>query len=355
MAIYRTIFIMALLLAPGYVLASVHAQGDLTKVEIAKNSKNVDNGKFFVPKDIVVDAGTTVEWTNLDDERHTVTDGTPTAKSWGTVFDSGILKENKTFKFTFNEPGTYPYLCALHPWMLGKVTVRPVGGSLPVEVSVTTNKVAYTLGESVGVIGSISSLGDSSATVTVLNPAGAELRGESITVKEDGTFAYSFRLEGDLAIPGSYTLKVTYSGASAELTFVAEAPAPGTGLPPEVEKPAPEEESAKVQVAVKKTRDFYIVRVKNSAGSLADVYGVSFDVPDQTVEAFKGPRDWSKPATLVGEISSSTTDEPIEPGDKAIFKLKVESGGPNLKMIHWTAYGSSDNVLDSGDTKPLGR
>ncbi|MFQ5940934.1 MAG: MG2 domain-containing protein, partial [Nitrososphaerales archaeon] len=37
----------------------------------------------------------------------------------------------------FNKPGDYPYLCALHPWMIGKVIVEdPVANSVPSEVSV---------------------------------------------------------------------------------------------------------------------------------------------------------------------------------------------------------------------------
>ena len=29
-----------------------------------------------------------------------------------------------SFTVTFQEPGTYPYLCAIHPWMRGQVIVR---------------------------------------------------------------------------------------------------------------------------------------------------------------------------------------------------------------------------------------
>jgi plastocyanin len=29
-----------------------------------------------------------------------------------------------SFTVTFQEPGTYPYFCAIHPWMVGQVTVR---------------------------------------------------------------------------------------------------------------------------------------------------------------------------------------------------------------------------------------
>ncbi|MGH9879432.1 MAG: plastocyanin/azurin family copper-binding protein, partial [Nitrososphaerales archaeon] len=54
---------------------------------------------------------------------HTVTDGTPDSK-WGQVFDSGLMRQGAEYEFTFTESGTYPYLCALHPWMYGTIVVE---------------------------------------------------------------------------------------------------------------------------------------------------------------------------------------------------------------------------------------
>jgi plastocyanin len=34
-----------------------------------------------------------------------------------------------SFTVTFEEPGTYPYFCAIHPWMAGEVIVREAGGN----------------------------------------------------------------------------------------------------------------------------------------------------------------------------------------------------------------------------------
>jgi hypothetical protein len=34
-----------------------------------------------------------------------------------------------SFTVTFEEPGTYPYFCAIHPWMTGQVIVREAGGN----------------------------------------------------------------------------------------------------------------------------------------------------------------------------------------------------------------------------------
>ena len=69
--------------------------------------------------------GTTVTWTNDDTVVHTVTSGTST----GTVatpdglFDSGDLAAGESFQVTFAEEGEFPYYCAPHPWMVGRVIV----------------------------------------------------------------------------------------------------------------------------------------------------------------------------------------------------------------------------------------
>ena len=84
----------------------------------------------FSPESLTVDAGTSVTWKQSDPGVHTVTSGTVdqgtggvTEKADGT-FDSGKLETGKTFSFTFDEPGTYSYFCAVHPaTMRGRVQV----------------------------------------------------------------------------------------------------------------------------------------------------------------------------------------------------------------------------------------
>lgn len=38
-------------------------------------------------------------------------------------FDSGILGPSEGFSWYFEAPGTYEYLCTLHPWMVAQVVV----------------------------------------------------------------------------------------------------------------------------------------------------------------------------------------------------------------------------------------
>ena len=72
----------------------------------------------FAPANIIVDAGTTVTWTNRDSVGHTVT------SDEGDELRSPLLGQTETFSHTFDEPGQYRYYCEPHPIMKGLVTVR---------------------------------------------------------------------------------------------------------------------------------------------------------------------------------------------------------------------------------------
>lgn len=71
----------------------------------------------FEPASIQVRAGTTVTWTNQDSVPHTVT-----FQRTG-MQGSGLLAHGQTFTYTFTTPGTYTYLCTVHPTMVGTVVV----------------------------------------------------------------------------------------------------------------------------------------------------------------------------------------------------------------------------------------
>jgi len=75
----------------------------------------IDNFSF-APKQISVAVGTTVTWTNNDDVPHNVV-------STDRKFMSPVLDTDQRFSFTFNEPGSYPYFCKIHPMMTGSVQV----------------------------------------------------------------------------------------------------------------------------------------------------------------------------------------------------------------------------------------
>jgi plastocyanin len=75
---------------------------------------------FFEPAEASVESGDEIVFTNEGAEPHTVT----TADG---QFDSGVLNPGASFTITVSEPGTLTYYCAIHPEMVGNVTVR--GGS----------------------------------------------------------------------------------------------------------------------------------------------------------------------------------------------------------------------------------
>jgi plastocyanin len=75
--------------------------------------KNFD----FSPMMLTVKVGTTVTWKNLDGEPHTVVspDG---------VFRSHALDQGDAFTFKFDKPGTYKYICSIHPKMRAAIIVQ---------------------------------------------------------------------------------------------------------------------------------------------------------------------------------------------------------------------------------------
>ena len=71
----------------------------------------------FAPSVLTVRVGTTVRWTNHDEETHTITSATGAFASAGLGHEDG-------FSQTFPRPGRYEYFCALHPHMKATVVVR---------------------------------------------------------------------------------------------------------------------------------------------------------------------------------------------------------------------------------------
>ena len=93
--------------------ASVSAQPAQTA---AAAEVKIDNFSFS-PATLTVAAGTTVTWVNHDDIPHNVV-------SNDKVFKSKVMDTDEKFSFTFAKAGEYPYFCAIHPKMTGKVVVQ---------------------------------------------------------------------------------------------------------------------------------------------------------------------------------------------------------------------------------------
>jgi plastocyanin len=82
---------------------------DMTKISV--------KDFMFDPTPLAAKAGSTVTWTNMDDEPHNVTSDTG-------LFRSGGMDTNDSFSFKFDKPGTYHITCSIHPRMVGTVVVQ---------------------------------------------------------------------------------------------------------------------------------------------------------------------------------------------------------------------------------------
>ncbi|WP_309235855.1 cupredoxin domain-containing protein [Amycolatopsis sp. SID8362] len=74
----------------------------------------------FAPASTTVKKGTTVTWTNQDQDAHTVT-----STGSGGPLRSPTLQTGQSYQYTFTTPGTFEYLCTIHPFMTATVTVTP--------------------------------------------------------------------------------------------------------------------------------------------------------------------------------------------------------------------------------------
>jgi plastocyanin len=84
--------------------------------DAADTSVNIKNFAF-APTATTVTVGTTVRWKNLDGEPHTV-------RSIDATFASGALDQNDSYSVKFDKPGTYKYVCSIHPQMVGTIVVK---------------------------------------------------------------------------------------------------------------------------------------------------------------------------------------------------------------------------------------
>ena len=71
----------------------------------------------FVPAILTVAPGTAVTWVNKDEEPHNVV-------SPDRAFRSKAIDGGEKFTNVFDKPGTFNYICAVHPHMRGTVIVK---------------------------------------------------------------------------------------------------------------------------------------------------------------------------------------------------------------------------------------
>lgn len=72
----------------------------------------------FGPEQLEVPVGSTVTWTNLDGNAHSVL-------SADEVLMSPDLDEGDTYEVTLDQEGTIDYICNIHQYMHGSIVVTP--------------------------------------------------------------------------------------------------------------------------------------------------------------------------------------------------------------------------------------
>jgi plastocyanin len=87
----------------------------------AARAEKVEIVEFiYQPDPVTIAEGGKVTWINRDSAPHTAT-------AEDDSFDTGTIAEGKIKSETFDEPGTYAYICTLHPTMRGTVEVAESG------------------------------------------------------------------------------------------------------------------------------------------------------------------------------------------------------------------------------------
>ncbi len=113
----RVALAVALCLASSLLLAGLVGRPAEVSAHPTQPIVEIQNSAF-VPQVLVLTPGATVRWVNRDRMQHTVV-----GLDHASALRSPELNVGEEFEFTFNEPGTYRYVCSIHPNMTGEIRV----------------------------------------------------------------------------------------------------------------------------------------------------------------------------------------------------------------------------------------
>jgi plastocyanin len=124
-------FVSVVLASLSLVFLPVASASAATPAVVIKMS---DKPPKFLPDKVTIKSGQTIEWINNAKTLHSV-DGDPTMAlkpsdvslpPGAKPFDSGFLRPDMTWEYTFKVPGTYKYTCVPHEkdGMNGEVVVK---------------------------------------------------------------------------------------------------------------------------------------------------------------------------------------------------------------------------------------
>jgi len=99
----------------GVVLAALAVLTSAVSTASAAETHPIPIAQYaYMPASMTVRVGDVVTWTNQDQASHDVAGGT---------FRSPMLAQGQSWSFTFTQPGTFDYICSVHPDMRARIVV----------------------------------------------------------------------------------------------------------------------------------------------------------------------------------------------------------------------------------------
>jgi plastocyanin len=110
---------------------AIFAAGSMAAANVVANAQQVaatapdeiviENFQFL-PATLTVAPGTAVTWISHDEEPHNILSiGAPGQPR---LFRSQAMTEGEKYTFVFDKPGTYNYICSVHPHMQGTIVAK---------------------------------------------------------------------------------------------------------------------------------------------------------------------------------------------------------------------------------------
>ncbi len=255
-------------------------------------------------------------------------------------------------------------------WLLG---VQYLGASkffefnvddVPYRAYAYAEKSAYVVGDLVKVNGNVTRAGKQ-VFLIVINPDGISFT-STIAPIVDRKFSAEFALrDSRLTIEGTWTIRAEYADVQiyddipTDTHFEVVKSIPSISTPGEstneIETEMEMEMGTKAQlelrVQAKQIKDLVIMRVRNMDDSTVGVYSFNISTASELTAA-RGPNQWDKEGDELNAATFSTLNDPIRPGSKQYFLLKVADVKP---VIDWEAFGNDINIFTQGSVTPIHR
>ena len=126
------IFAIGLFAVPGAF--ADHDEVTITNAPGSSTPGCEETDNCFIPSVVTIKADTEVTFSNTDNAAHTAQSGSAVDGPSG-HWDTSLIMAGGSYTVSFEdfEPGTYPYFCQVHPWMVGTIIVEDGTSSTPAD------------------------------------------------------------------------------------------------------------------------------------------------------------------------------------------------------------------------------